>query len=121
MSRYISDSVRKLVFERAGNRCEYCLSYTHLSFFSFHIEHIVSIKHGGKTTLNNLALSCPICNLNKGSDLGTFLYDPNILTRFFNPRTDIWKEHFQITNYGFIEPIIRRCQSNYKNPQPQPS
>ena len=102
MSRYIPDVLRNLIFERANYRCEYCKAYAQTSFFTFHIEHIISLKHGGESIPENLALACPICNLNKGSDLGTFINNPTQLIRFYNPRIDIWDEHFFLEETGFL-------------------
>jgi hypothetical protein len=66
------------------------------------IDHIISIKHGGKTKAENLAYACPICNGNKGSDLGTILdQQSDKIVRFFNPRKDNWFEHFEVDN-GFL-------------------
>jgi hypothetical protein len=50
MSRYISDILRDFVANRAEYKCEYCMVDAQNSFFAFHIDHIVSIKHGGKTS-----------------------------------------------------------------------
>jgi hypothetical protein len=72
------------------------------SYFKFHIDHIISLKHGGKTTAENLANSCSICNENKGSDIATFLHNPNSLFRFYNPRIDKWADHFNLDNSGEI-------------------
>lgn len=102
MSRYISQEIRDNVVERAGHRCEYCRSHSRHSFLSFHIEHVISVKHGGKTVLDNLAYSCPICNYNKGTDIATFLDDENKLVRFYHPRKDIWEECFELDKNGFL-------------------
>jgi hypothetical protein len=102
MSHYIPDSLRKLVAQRAKFRCEYCRVLAEDSFFPFHIDHIVSLKHGGKTIAENLANACQICNWNKGSDIATFFNDLTTPIRFFNPRIDIWGDHFEIETTGFI-------------------
>ncbi len=102
---YVSDSVRSEVFIRAAYRCEYCLINEKFSFFTFHVEHIISLKHGGKTELDNLALACPICNLNKGTDIATNLAGIAAPIRFFNPRTDKWLDHFNLETSGFIAGI----------------
>ncbi len=102
MSRYVSEALRKLVTGRALHRCEYCRIHSENSFFTFHIEHIVSLKHGGKTVPDNLALACPICNLNKGTDIATFVEDIKDVIRFFHPRNDNWDEHFEIQESGLI-------------------
>ncbi|MBB6048825.1 hypothetical protein HNQ39_000587 [Armatimonas rosea] len=52
-------------------------------------------KHGGLTILDNLAYACFLCNSNKGSDLASLSLTGE-LARFFNPRTDIWSQHFRI-------------------------
>lgn len=94
MSRKISKQIRQTVIDRANFRCEYCRIFERYSFLAFHIEHIVSLKHGGDDNLENLALACPICNLNKGTDIATFIDSIDNPVRFFNPRNDIWDEHF---------------------------
>ena len=65
----------------------------------------MSIKHGGKTTADNLAYTCQICNLSKGSDIVAFLEKSDNPIRFFNPRTDTWNEHFSIDETGRLESI----------------
>lgn len=104
MRRHISKQIRQAAFERANFRCEYCRIYERYSFLAFHLEHIVSLKHGGDNTLENLALACPICNLNKGTDIATFIDSINKPIRFFNPRNDDWKDHFEIQMSGLILP-----------------
>lgn len=105
MSTYIPANIRNIVAQRANRRCEYCLLYEKHSFLSFHIEHIISLKHGGETVLENLAFSCPICNASKGTDIGTILHGDQGVIRFFNPRTDTWHEHFNIHDTGEILPL----------------
>jgi HNH endonuclease len=99
MTHRISESLRRAIAIRANLACEYCLFPEIFLATTFHIDHIRSQKHCGKTVLENLAYSCPHCNQNKGSDIGTFLNDESEnLIRFFNPRKDIWVEHFEIDN-----------------------
>jgi hypothetical protein len=104
MSRYISEAFRRFIALRAQYRCEYCRISDADAFFPFHIDHIISLKHGGKTVLTNLAYSCQICNLNKGSDVATFLSDIQTPIRFYNPRIDVWQEHFDVADTGLISP-----------------
>lgn len=47
MNRYIADSVRQLVAQRANYRCEYCGIHKDEAFYPFQIDHIISLKHGG--------------------------------------------------------------------------
>lgn len=93
---YISTELRRLVKERAGNRCEYCLLPSGVAFFPHEVDHVVAEKHGGLTKAENLAFTCWRCNRRKGSDLGSF--DPQTLSfsLLFNPRTQLWTEHFAI-------------------------
>jgi 5-methylcytosine-specific restriction endonuclease McrA len=62
MSRYISEDIRRIVAARADFRCEYCKMPEEHAFFTFYLDHIMSIKHGGQTTLENLAYACAYCN-----------------------------------------------------------
>ena len=94
MSRYIAEAVRQIVAQRADYCCEYYHIHQDEVFYPFHIDHIISLKHGGITELDNLAYSCFPCNLHKSSDVGTFLLPQRVFIRLFNPRLDSWKEHF---------------------------
>lgn len=38
-----------------------------------------------------------VCNRRKGSDLGSLLRRTGELIRFFNPRTDGWEAHFELS------------------------
>ncbi len=114
MRRHIPDSLRILVAERAKHRCEYCRLPAQDSLFVFHIDHIISIKHGGKTDSENLAYSCQICNLNKGTDIATFLADPQFPIRLFNPRLDVWDEHFKADMLGELMPLTAIGQATIK-------
>lgn len=94
--RYIDAGLREKVAERALNLCEYCLIHEDDTYVGCQIDHIISLKHGGKTDEDNLAYSCSFCNRHKGSDIGTVLSGSNEFIRFFNPRTDRWADHFRL-------------------------
>lgn len=113
MSRYVSQETRKKVANRASYRCEYCLLPEFVGLFTFQIEHIISLQHGGKSVLTNLALACPQCNINKGTNLGTFLKDEEILVRFYHPRKDVWSDHF-VFNKASIHAISKIGESTLK-------
>lgn len=87
-------TLRQAVIERARNRCEYCLYPQGAALLAFEIEHIICEKHGGPSTFENLALACPFCNRVKGTDLGSVDLQTGLLTPFFNPRKQVWTEHF---------------------------
>ena len=114
MSPYLSPSLRKLVAERARFRCEYCLFPEAFSYFTFHIDHIVSLKHGGSSDPGNLAYACSICNRNKGTDLGTFVEGAPGLIRFFHPRQDRWSDHFSCNAAGVIHPLSKVGEATLK-------
>jgi 5-methylcytosine-specific restriction endonuclease McrA len=60
------EAYRPSVVARSGGACEYCRLMEAATGVTFHIEHVVPRVHGGSTILDNLALSCPGCNLAKG-------------------------------------------------------
>jgi len=91
---YVSAALRRDVAERAQGRCEYCRFPSEASLFTFEVEHIIAEKHGGATTLDNLALACPFCNRAKGSDLASIDPETGAMTPFFNPRMQPWEDHF---------------------------
>ena len=73
---------RQLVRTRANHRCEYCGIHQRIyPDFAFHIEHIVARQHGGEDELDNLALSCHLCNSKKGPNLSGLDPDTGALTR----------------------------------------
>ncbi len=106
MSQTVSDKIREAAAARADYRCEYCLLSELVAFYTFHVDHIKSLKHGGASTIENLAYCCPDCNNFKGTDLGTFQDDDENLIRFFNPRKDTWLEHFKLHD-GEIIPLTK--------------
>ena len=84
----------RLIWRRAQGRCEYCHTPDGFVPGSFAVEHIVPRSKGGPTTLANLALSCPACNGHKYNKVegSEPLTDQRV--RLFNPRTQVWAEHF---------------------------
>lgn len=102
---YISVGLRQSVRERAKNRCEYCGIHESDTEYGCEVDHIISEKHLGRTVLGNLALACFFCNRNKGSDLGSIREaDDPVLVRFFNPRIDLWTDHFYLDPQKQIVP-----------------
>lgn len=95
MSTPISASLRRLVIQRAGNRCEYCGLSQVGQEATFHIDHVTPVVAGGETVENNLALACVSCSLHKSAR--QMVKDPQTgeTVKIFNPRQQIWKEHFE--------------------------
>ncbi|MUG94028.1 HNH endonuclease [Scytonema sp. UIC 10036] len=100
---YISTDLRRLVIKRTDSLCEYCL-FSDTDGIDFQLDHIISVKHGGATTAENLAYSCIFCNLQKGTDLGSINWQTGELVRFFNPRRDFWGDHFRLED-AIIRPL----------------
>lgn len=99
---YVSEALRRLVIDRASQACEYCLLPSSLSFYPHEVDHVIAIKHQGATSADNLAFACWRCNRFKGSDLGSFDPDTGEFAFLFNPRTQIWAEHFTLTEGRII-------------------
>jgi hypothetical protein len=60
------------------------------------IDHVIAVKHGGRTVEENLALCCTVCNRFKGSDIASIDPETGQLTPLFHPRRDRWDEHYQV-------------------------
>ncbi len=70
----------------------------------FQIDHVISLKHNGKTEKKNLALACLSCNLHKGSDITSVDVETGRIMPLFNPRKDKWDEDFDVNpRFGTIE------------------
>ena len=97
MSR-ISRKLRDKIRQAANNRCGYCRSPQHLIPIPFEIEHILPVAEGGTDVEENLWLACRVCNSFKHAK--THGVDPNTnrKTSLFNPRRQIWSEHFELSD-----------------------
>jgi hypothetical protein len=83
------------VQDRAGDRCESSRMHQALQGGTFHVEHVIPSSRGGPSTLDNLAWSCPGCNLRKSDRIGVPDPGSGALVPLFHPRTDRWSEHFR--------------------------
>lgn len=79
----------------AKNRCGYCLGEQKYILAWLEIDHIYPRAKGGKTVKENLWPACPFCNIFKSSN--THAIDPRTKRKvaIFNPRKQIWKNHFE--------------------------
>lgn len=100
----VSGSLRRLVIERANERCEYCLLPQSASLHKHEPDHIIPRQHGGSTSFENLALACFRCNRHKGPNLGSLDPDTGELVGLYNPRRHRWADHFRIED-GVIQPL----------------
>lgn len=99
---YIPENLRQEVMERAKNQCEYCLLHERDSIYSHEVDHIIAEKHRGETISSNLCYSCLDCNRNKGSDFGSFDPETDEIVLLYNPRHDIWSDHFELDGAEII-------------------
>ena len=102
--QYVPVELRRLVRERAGDRCEYCLIPQEFTLLAHEIDHIVAEKHGGEAVETNLALACALCNQHKGTDLTSIDRLTGAIEPLFHPRQHRWQDHFELTD-GRIEPL----------------
>lgn len=102
MTSYISTSLRQLINDRAGGKCEYCLIHQDFSIYSHEVDHAVAVKHGGSSTEENLVLACLSCNRYKGSDLTSIDPITKEITSLFNPRSHKWSNHFQLKESSIL-------------------
>lgn len=86
--------LQQQVWRRAGDTCEYCRMPQAFYRTPFHIDHVVSKQHGGKTVLGNLALSCFHCNSHKGPNIAGIDPETGALSGLYNPRLQRWDDHF---------------------------
>jgi len=104
---YISQTLRREIASRADHKCEYCLIPELLTYLSFHIDHIIPLKHDGLTVSMNLAFACNICNQKKGPNLASLIPGTRDLVRLFHPREDVWTDHFEMSDSGLIIPASK--------------
>ena len=96
----INDETRKLVQSRAKHLCEYCHSSEEASAAQFEIDHIIPTSLKGSDAPDNLALACQRCNAyryNFTTGIDSVTQETVFL---FNPRQQLWSEHFIWTADG---------------------
>lgn len=91
----IPNSLRILVTQRAGSRCEYCRLSQAGQEATFHIDHIVPVVVGGATTEDNLALACVSCSLRKAARQTVEDPETGETVPIFNPHQQVWNDHFR--------------------------
>jgi hypothetical protein len=90
MPGVLEDGIRKLALER----CEYCHIPDSAGKLRHVLDHIIAKQHGGQTIADNLALCCGRCNQSKGPNIAGLDPATGKLTPLFNPRQDLWNDHF---------------------------
>ena len=97
---YVPAALREQIIQQAGHHCGYCLRTAALMGMPMTLDHIIPQAAGGSTTEENLWLACRRCNEFKGGQ--THAHDPQSGDRvsLFNPRLQIWAEHFAWSEDG---------------------
>lgn len=100
--KHVPAALKAEVERRAGSRCEYCRLSQAGQEARFHVDHILPMKLGGATTLENLWLACVSCSLRKGAK--THAVDPESQTNapIFHPRLDKWASNFFWEEYDLL-------------------
>ena len=88
-------SLQELVWQRAGNRCEYCQVPQSHDRLPFEIDHVIAEQHAGSTESTNLCLCCFACNRHKGPNIAGRDPDSGKIMPLFNPRRQKWSRHFR--------------------------
>ncbi|NJM53367.1 MAG: HNH endonuclease [Blastocatellia bacterium] len=91
---YISEKLKEKIRQAANNRCGYCLSHQRYTMSKLEIEHIFPLAEGGDDNEQNLWLACGLCNGYKSDRTEGFDEQTQTLMPLFNPRTQVWSEHF---------------------------
>lgn len=96
-------TIRNIIHERANGCCEYCQTCEVNIGQTLHVEHI---QPSEGDHLDNLCLACPNCNLSKATAIKAVDPGTGEEVPLFNPRTQIWDEHFEWANsYAQIKGI----------------
>lgn len=94
--------LREQVRERAGFLCEYCHTSELWQYVRFTLDHVVPLGEGGNETLENLALACFHCNRRKSNKQTATDPQSGVVVPLFNPRTQLWTEHFCWSTDGLL-------------------
>ena len=96
----LPEALRQQVFARANHRCEYCRTSRRVIGIPLVVDHILPRNSGGTDEPGNLAAACYRCNEFKGTKTHSIDSATGQLSPLFNPRSQIWDEHFAWGNGG---------------------
>jgi hypothetical protein len=94
-SSYVPQELRDRVREVARFRCGYCRSAEAIVGAPMELDHLIPQSLGGATAEENLWLACSLCNDHKSDRVASLDPLSGQLTRFFDPRRQVWEEHFR--------------------------
>lgn len=92
--RHIPKDIQTQVRQRANGLCEYCHASEKWQYVEFTIEHVFPLNKNGAETVDNLALACFHCNRKKSDKTTAIDSKSGVEVPLFNPRIDIWSQHF---------------------------
>ena len=93
---YIPEKLKEKVRQTANNRCGLFLQKYLPN--ALRIDHIQPISKGGTNDEEHLWLLCETCNGAKSNKVEGFDTETQTSVPLFNPRTQIWDEHFKWSN-----------------------
>jgi hypothetical protein len=97
---YVPKDLRDRVAAQARYRCGYCLTAEAVVGTPMEIEHLIPESLGGLTEEPNLWLACSLCNDHKSSRIVALDPVSGETVRLFDPRRQVWKEHFHWSEQG---------------------
>ena len=101
MSRtHIPKALRDRIAAQSKHRCGHCLSAESIVGMLMESDHLLPEGLGGLTVEENLWLACSSCNNHKGDRIAGFDAVTNESVPLFNPRTQVWADHFRWTPEG---------------------
>ena len=65
---YIHRETRLLILERDQHRCRYCGASVKGN--RYQIDHVYPVSKGGETSIENMVVACPSCNIRKFNSIG---------------------------------------------------
>jgi len=98
----VSAKTREAVRKRARGLCEYCHADEHWQFVKFTIDHIIPQSKEKNNSIENLALACRNCNERRSNLVESADPDSGEIVLIFNPRADLWNDHFMWTDDGVL-------------------
>jgi hypothetical protein len=109
-------ALERLVWQRAGRRCEYSQVPQEFDRLPFEIDHVIARKHAGPTRSGNLCLACFACNHHKGACIAGRDPVTNKLASLYNPRRHKWRRHFRWTGPTLVglTPVGRATVANLR-------
>lgn len=102
MAVAIPDHLQEIIRQEARNQCGYCLAHQQYVPLKLEIEHILPRSKGGTDAQDNLWLACRSCNLYKSAQITALDPLTGEQQQLFNPRIQIWSNHFQWSDDGTI-------------------